>query len=102
MLIVHIEESDFHDCVGQVPRANMLQRRGEEFTLLHRNDVGNDDDHPRVKRFFAVENKEVGAIIGDERVLLLPDDTHKLPIFQPTESAVTDMVSAVAPPNDRW
>jgi hypothetical protein len=44
-----------------------------------------------------VEIKTVGAIVGDERVLLLADDTHELPILQAAESKVTDMVCTVAP-----
>ena len=56
----------------------------------------NDDDHTGVERFFAVEIKKVGAIVGDERVLLLADDAHKLPVLQPAESTVTDMICAVA------
>jgi hypothetical protein len=49
-----------------------------------------------VERFFAVEIKKIRAIVGDERILLLADDSHKLPIFESTESAVTDMVCAMA------
>ena len=40
--------------------------------------------------------KKIGAIVGDERVLLLPDYAHNLPIFQAAKSTVTDMVRAVA------
>ena len=45
---------------------------------------------------FAVQTKKVGAIVGDERVLLLADDAHKLPVLEPAESTVTNMVCAVA------
>jgi hypothetical protein len=71
----------------------MLQCCGQKFALLQRNDVGDDNDHTGVERFFAVQIKEVGAIVGDKRVLLLADDPHKLPIFQTAESAVTYMVA---------
>ena len=91
-----LDESDLHYCIGQVARANMLQGCGKKFALLQWDDVRHDDDYTRMERFFAVETKKVGAIVGDERVLLLADDPHKLPIFQSAESAVTDMVRAVA------
>jgi len=54
------------------------------------------DDHAGVERFLAVEIKKIGAIVGDECVILLADCAHKLPIFQTAESTVTDMVRAVA------
>ncbi len=82
--------------IRQVPRANVLQGCCEEFSLLRRDDIRNDNDHACVERFFAVQIKEVGAIVGDERVLFLADDSHKLPIFKPAESTVTDMACAVA------
>jgi hypothetical protein len=59
----------------------MLQGCGEEFALLHWNNVGNDDDYASVERFFAVEVEKVGAIVGDERVLLFAHDPHQLPIL---------------------
>jgi hypothetical protein len=49
-----------------------------------------------VERFFAVQIEKVGAIVGDERVLLLADDSHQLPAFQAAESAVTYLVRGVA------
>jgi hypothetical protein len=95
-LDIILDESNFHDRVCQVPLANMLQGCREEFSLLERDHVGNNNDHASVERLFAVEIKKVGAIVGDERILLLADDSHKLPVFQSAESAVTDMVCAVA------
>ena len=89
-------ESDFNDSIGQVARADMLQSCHKEFALLHRDDVGHDNDHASVKRFFAVQIEKVGAIVGDERVFLLADDSHQLPVFQAAESAVTYMVRGVA------
>jgi hypothetical protein len=74
-------ESDFHDRIRQVARANMLQGCGEEFALLRRDNVGDDDDYASMKRFLAVQSKKVGAIVGDERVLLLADDSHQVPIL---------------------
>ena len=74
----------------------MLQGYHKEFALLHRDDVGNYNDHASMERFVAVEIKKVGAIVGDERVLLLADDSHQLPVFQAAESAVTYMVRGVA------
>lgn len=40
-----------------------------------------ESDFHDVERFSAVEIKKVGAIVGDERELLVADDEHKLPIF---------------------
>jgi len=74
----------------------MLQGGGEEFALLRRNYVGNDNDHASVEWFSAVEIEKVGAIVGDERVFLLPDNANELPILQAAESTMTDMVCAVA------
>ena len=74
----------------------MLQGCGKKFLLLQRDHIGNNDDHSGVERFLAVEIQEIGAIVGDERALLLADYAHKLPIFQAAESTVTDMVRAVA------
>lgn len=90
------DESDLHDRIGQVARANMLQGCGEKFALLQRNHVGNNNDHASVERFSAVEIEKVGAIVGDERVFVLPDNADKLPILQAAESTMTDMVGAVA------
>jgi hypothetical protein len=90
------DESNLHDGIRQVSRPNVLQGCGEKFALLRRNYVGNDNDHASMERFVAVEIKKVGAVVGDERVLLLADNAHKLPIFQAAESTVTDMVCAVA------
>ena len=73
----------------------MLQCRGEKLTLLQRDHIGNNNDNASVERFFSVEIKKIGAVVGDERVLLVADDPHKLPILQSAESAVTDMVCAV-------
>ena len=100
-LDIVLDESDLHDRIGQVAGANMLQCCGEKFALLQRDDVRNDNDHTRVEPFFAVEIKEVGAIVGDECVLLLADDPHKLPVFEPPESAVTYMGLRCGPPNGR-
>lgn len=95
-LDIALNESDFYDGIRQVACANMFQGCGEKFALLRRDHVGKDNDHAGVERFLAVEIKKIGAIVGDERVLLLPYYSHKLPIFQAAESAVTDMVRAVA------
>lgn len=89
-------ESDLHDRIRQIPRANMLQRCREKFALLQRDHVGNNNDYTSVERLFAVQTKKVGAIVGNERVLLLADYAHKLPVLQPAESTVTDMVCGVA------
>jgi hypothetical protein len=93
---IAIDESNFHDRIGQVPRANMLQDRCEKFALLRRDDVGNDNDDAGVERFFAMQIKKVGAIVGDKGVLLLADDLHQLPILQAAETAMRDVVSRVA------
>jgi hypothetical protein len=91
-----LDESDLHNRIRQVSGANMLEGYSEKFALLQRDHVGNNNDDASVKRFFAVQIKEVGAIVRDERVLLLANNTHKLPIFQAAESTVADMVCAVA------
>ena len=64
--------------------------------LLQRDHVGNNNDHASVEGLVAVQTKKVGAIVGDERVFLLADDSHQLPVFQAAESAVTYMVRSVA------
>lgn len=46
-----------------------------------RDHVGYDDDYTGMERFFAMEIEEVGAIVGDKRVLLLADNAHQLPIL---------------------
>ena len=63
---------------------------------MERDHVRKNNDHASVKRLFAVKVKEVGAVVGDERVLLLTDNAHKLPIFQAAEPTVIDMVRRVA------
>src|ERR1700730_6298702 len=95
-LDIVLDESNFYDGIRQVARANVLQGYPEELALLHRDDVGHDNDHASVERLFAVQIKKVAAVVGDDRILLLADDTHKLPIFQAAESTVADMVCAVA------
>jgi hypothetical protein len=90
------DESNFYDGIRQVPRSNVLQGCGEEFALLRGNYVGNDNDHACMERFFAVQIKKVGAIVGDAGVFLLADDLHQLPILQAAVSAMSDMVSRVA------
>lgn len=71
-LDVVADESDFYDGIGQIARANMLQCCGEKLALLPCGDVRKDDGPTSVQGFLAVEIKKVGAIVGDERVLLLP------------------------------
>jgi hypothetical protein len=95
-LDIVLNESDFHDRIRQIAGANMLQGCSEKFALLRGGNIGHDDDYAGVQGLFAVKVKKVGAIVGDERVLLLADNAHKLPIFQAAESTVTDMVCAVA------
>lgn len=80
-LDIVLDESDFHDSIRQIPGANVLQGCGKKFSLLQRDHIGNNDDHASVERFFAVEIKKIGAIVGDERILPLADDSHQLPIF---------------------
>jgi hypothetical protein len=43
--------------------------------------LGTINDYTGVERFVAVEFEEVRAIVGDEGVFLLTDDSHELPIF---------------------
>jgi hypothetical protein len=95
-LDITLDESNFYDGIRQIACANMLQGCGKKFLLLQRDHIGNNDDHTGVERFLAVEIKKIGAIVGDERVLLLAYYAHKLPIFQAAESTMTDMVRAVA------
>jgi hypothetical protein len=89
-------EFNFYNGIRQVACADVLQGYGKKLLLLQRDHIGNYDDHAGVEQFLAVETKKIGAIVGDERVLLLADYAHKLPIFQAAESTVTDMVRAVA------
>lgn len=91
-----LNEFNFYDSIRQVARADVPQGYGKKLLLLQRDHIGNNDDHAGMEQFLAVEIKKIGAIVGDERVLLLADYAHKLPIFQPAESTVTDMVRAVA------
>lgn len=95
-LDVVLDESDFHYRICQVAGPICFSTACKEISLLRRNDVGHDDDYASVERLLTVEIKKVGAVVGDKRVLLLADDTHKLPIFQSAQSTVTDMVCAVA------
>jgi hypothetical protein len=37
----------------------MFERRAEEFPLTNRRNAGNDDDHPGMQWFSAVESEEV-------------------------------------------
>lgn len=74
----------------------MLERRLKKCPLLGRSHVGNDNDHARVQGLLPVKGQKVGAIIRDERVLLLADDSHELPILGTAESSVDDMVGDVA------
>ena len=40
--------------IGQIPRANVFERRSEEFSLASRHNVGNNNDHSRVQRFLSM------------------------------------------------
>jgi hypothetical protein len=74
----------------------MIEGRLKKCPLLCRSNVGNDNDHARVQGLPPVKGQKVGAIISDERVLLLADDSHDLPILGTAESSVGDMVGDVA------
>ena len=64
--------------------------------LQGRSNVGNDNDDARVQGLLPVKGQKLGAISRDERVLLLADDSHELPILGTAESSVGDMVGGVA------
>jgi hypothetical protein len=93
---VTIFELHLHYGIGQVSPVNMIEGRLKKCPLLCRSNVGNDNDHARVQGLLPVKGQKVGAIIRDERVLLLPDDSHDLPILGSAESSVGDMVGDVA------
>jgi hypothetical protein len=56
--------------IGHIARANMFERRSEEFSLASGHHVGNNNDHSRVQWFLSMERKEIGTIVGYERVVL--------------------------------
>jgi malate/lactate dehydrogenase len=73
----------------------MLERRAEEFSLAKRPDTGNNNDHSRMQRFLSMENKKVGTIVRDKRVILGADGGHELPVFRTAETEIVDMIGYV-------
>jgi hypothetical protein len=82
-------------CIGQIPRANMFERRSEEFSLASGHNVGNNNDHSRVQRFLSMEGKEIGTIVGYKRVVLCTDCGHELSVVRTTETEIIDMICHV-------
>jgi hypothetical protein len=47
---------DLNDSIGQIPCADMFERRAEEFSLTSRRHAGNNNDHFGMQRFLSVKS----------------------------------------------
>jgi hypothetical protein len=83
------------DGVHQIPAADVSERSLEEFTLPRWNNIRNDDDQPGMEVFPAVERREISPIICDERVLLVTDFGHQLPILGAAQPEEVDVLTGV-------
>jgi hypothetical protein len=86
---------DLNDSIGQIPCADMFERRAEEFSLTSRRNAGNNDDHSGMQRFLSVKSKKIGTVVGDECVVLCADGGHELPVFRTAEPEIIDMICQV-------
>jgi hypothetical protein len=73
----------------------MFERRTEEFPLTERGDIGNNNDHSGMQRFFSMELKEIGAIVRYERIFVLADGGHEFPVFRTAQTEIVDMIRHV-------
>ncbi len=86
----------FEDHVDDFPLADMVKRRLKEFPLPQRRHIGNDDDEARVDWRSAVERKEIRSIVGHERIAVLQDCLHQVPVFRTTETEIGHVVRSMS------
>ena len=59
------------------------------------NNIGHNNDNSSVERFFSIKRHKVRKVVRHKCVLLLPNHSHELPIFQPTKASVGDVIRGV-------
>lgn len=68
-LVSHV--FDLNHTIRQIPFADVVKSRLEEFSLKKRRDVGNNNDNTGMQWLPPEECKKIGAVVGYKRKLLL-------------------------------
>ena len=86
---------DLYHGVDQLSLTDIVEHHLEKLSLEQWSHVRNHDDETGVQRCPTVERKEIRSIVRDERVILLQNKRHQLPVLGTAKAEIIDMIGTV-------